>query len=80
MPSSISLWAGKNAFSRIKDAGIRPDDIKVVAGAAGGPKWLVLSHLDRAVFSSWLNFRRSPLFMIGSSIGTTSWKASKPAG
>lgn len=69
MPSSISLWAGKNAFSRIKDAGIRPDDVKVVAGAAGGPKWLVLSHLDRAIFSSWLNFRQSPLFMIGSSIG-----------
>lgn len=69
MPSSISLWAGKRAFFRIRDSGIHPDDVKVVAGAAGGPKWLVLSHLDRALFSSWLAFRKSPLFVIGSSIG-----------
>lgn len=69
MPSSIALWAGEKAFSRIKQGKITPDEIRVVAGAAGGPKWLVLSHLDRALFSSWLNLRNSPLFMIGSSIG-----------
>ncbi len=69
MLPSISLWAGKKAFIRIKDTGIAPDDIRVVAGAAGGPKWLVLSHLDRVLFSSWLNVRKSPLFFIGSSIG-----------
>lgn len=64
----LSFWAGRKAYSKIKDAGIRPDDVKVVAGAAGGPKWLILSRLDRAVFTSWLTPRSAPLFLIGSSI------------
>lgn len=69
MPSSIALWAGGKAFSRIKQGKIGPDDVKIIAGAAGGPKWLILNHLDRALFSSWLNLRKSTLFMVGSSIG-----------
>ncbi len=69
MPPSFSIWAGEKALAQIRDSGLRPDDIKVVAGAAGGPKWLVLSHLDRALFTSWLAERKTPLFFIGSSIG-----------
>jgi len=43
--------------------------VKVIAGAAGGPKWLVLNHLDRVIFSSWFKMRTKPLFLLGSSIG-----------
>lgn len=43
--------------------------IEVVAGAAGGPKWLILYHLDNFIFSSWITRRIRPLFLIGSSIG-----------
>jgi len=68
MSSYLSFWAGQKAYSRIKDAGIRPEDVKIVAGAAGGPKWLILSRLDRALFADWLKPRKSPLFLIGSSI------------
>jgi len=69
---NITLWAGKNAYAKIKDSGLRPDDVKVVAGAAGGPKWLILERLDRALFGQWFADRKKPLFLIGSSIG--SWR------
>lgn len=64
--------AGQKAFAMIKDGGLEPDNVKVVAGAAGGPKWFVLRHLDEAIFLSWMKHREAPLFLIGSSIG--SWR------
>lgn len=66
---NLVFIAGKKAFEIIQDEGLKPDRISVVAGAAGGPKWLVLRHLDSAVFLEWFRDRRSPLFLIGSSIG-----------
>jgi len=66
---NINLWAGKNAYAKIKDSGLTPNDVKVVAGAAGGPKWLILANLDRALFSQWFAGREKPLFLIGASIG-----------
>jgi hypothetical protein len=72
MLQNITLWAGKNAYAKIKDSGLKPDDVKVVAGAAGGPKWLVLAGLDRALFGQWFEDRTNPLFLVGASIG--SWR------
>jgi hypothetical protein len=69
MTENLIFYAGKKAFEIIQDEGLRPDRISVVAGAAGGPKWLVLRHLDSVVFSEWFRNRQSPLFLIGSSIG-----------
>ena len=69
MYENLSILAGGKAREIIKEEGLRPERIKVVAGAAGGPKWLVLYHLDRAVFSSWFTGRTEPLFLLGSSIG-----------
>ena len=68
MSPRLSFWAGEKAYAKIKEAGVCPDDVKVIAGAAGGPKWLILSQLDRAVFTAWLKPRTPPLFLIGSSI------------
>jgi hypothetical protein len=66
---NLIFLAGKKALSIIKEEGLRPERVKVIAGAAGGPKWLVLNHLDRVIFSQWITPRKDPLFLIGSSIG-----------
>ena len=70
---SINLWAGKKAYKKIKDSGLTPDDVKVVAGAAGGPKWLVLANLDRALFGHWFKDRKKPLFTIGALVAGAIW-------
>jgi hypothetical protein len=68
----LVFLAGKRALEKIRSQGLHPDDVKVVAGAAGGPKWLILGHLDRMLFGSWFRERRQPLHLLGSSIG--SWR------
>ena len=50
MANNLEFIAGSKAYSIIKESGLKPEMVRVVAGAAGGPKWLVLSRLDRAVF------------------------------
>ena len=67
--SALTLQAGPAAMRIIQERGLRPQDIRVVAGAAGGPKWLVLSGLDRMIFGSWFQDRTAPLFLVGASIG-----------
>ena len=69
MIEDLVFYAGRKAFEIIREEGLRPERISVVAGAAGGPKWLVLRHLDRVLFSDWFKDRKMPLFLIGSSIG-----------
>jgi hypothetical protein len=63
------ILAGKKALALIRENGLQAEHVKIVAGAAGGPKSLVLSHLDRFLFSEWLKSRRAPLLLSGSSIG-----------
>lgn len=63
------IKAGPKALALIRDDGLRPERVRVMAGAAGGPKWLVLYHLDRLLFSSFFKTRTAPLHLIGSSIG-----------
>ncbi|HOM28657.1 MAG TPA: patatin-like phospholipase family protein [Deltaproteobacteria bacterium] len=66
---TLRVYAGPSALRLVRENGLQPDMVKVVAGAAGGPKWLVLCGLDEAVFSSWLMDRASPVFLLGSSVG-----------
>jgi len=72
MTGDLAVLAGPTALAVIRDGGFGPDSVDVIAGAAGGPKWLVLGGLDRAVFSSWFTASSHPVFLIGSSIG--SWR------
>ena len=67
MPKYLSFSAGRKALKIIREGGLSPDQVKVVAGAAGGPKCLILGHLDGALFSTWLSGRKKPLFLLGSS-------------
>ena len=68
----LVFLAGERALKRVRENGLAPDDVKVVAGAAGGPKWLILKGLDRFLFGEWFQGRTAPLFLLGSSIG--SWR------
>ncbi len=43
--------------------------VGVVPGAAGGPKWLILSRLDRFLFGEWFLKNQSPVSLIGASSG-----------
>ena len=73
MASSLTLRAGSAALARIRDRGLRAEDIDIVPGASGGAKWLVLAGIDRFLFGEFLRQPRTrPLHLIGSSIG--SWR------
>jgi hypothetical protein len=67
---NLSILAGGRALARLRRDGFSPDAVRVVAGAAGGPKWLILSQLDRVVFGELFKDRKDPLYLLGSSIGT----------
>lgn len=70
---SLSLLAGPKAMRIVRERGLRAQDVDVVPGASGGPKWLVLEALDRFVFGELLQEDRDrPLHLVGSSIG--SWR------
>ena len=69
--ASLRVLAGRKARVLLADGGFSMDRVKVLAGASGGPKWLVLSQIDR-VLCALLSDRQQPLFGIGSSIG--SWR------
>lgn len=73
---ALKIYAGASAFKHIKTNGLKPEDIKVIAGAAGGPKGLLLGPLDRFIFGHWLRAPQiaaetAPHFidLIGASIG-----------
>lgn len=69
MFNSIEIYAGERAKKTIQDNGLKGDDIKAMAGSAGGPKFLVLNGLDKALFRELFKGRKEPLFYIASSIG-----------
>lgn len=66
----IKFIAGKRAAQIIREEGLNPDRIRVLVGAAGGAKSLVLGGIDRALAKSLFKKRKKPLFVLGSSIGT----------
>lgn len=74
---ALQIHAGPRALAHIRAAGLRPYDIRVVAGAAGGPKGLILNHLDRHVFGSWLARATRPIHLVGASIGA--WRMAAAA-
>jgi len=66
---NLDFYAGSRALQLIRSSGLKANDVQVMTGAAGGPKWLILGHLDRMIFSSWFKDRMKPLFLVGSSSG-----------
>jgi hypothetical protein len=70
---ALTLRAGPHALRILRERGLRAEDVDVVPGASGGPKWLVLAGLDRFLLGEFFAGQRArPLHLIGSSIG--SWR------
>jgi len=67
--SSLTLLAGPRAISHIREHGLKQQDIRLIVGASGGPKWFVLYGLDRYLFGEFHSRRESPLAVIGTSAG-----------
>lgn len=68
MFENISVLGGSNAIEIIRDEGLNLSRVKVVAGASGAAKFLVLTGIDRVLLSQFKQ-RTDPLYLIGTSIG-----------
>lgn len=66
---ALQLYAGPKALAAIAQGGLQPGDIGTLAGAAGGPKGLILGPLDRFIFGDWLARTQQPVHLVGASIG-----------
>ncbi len=66
---ALRIHAGPRARAQLREQGLQPRDIRVVAAAAGGPKGLVLLHLDTFLFGHWLPRGQHPVDLVGASIG-----------
>ncbi|VTU20883.1 hypothetical protein SRS16CHR_02732 [Variovorax sp. SRS16] len=66
---ALRIYAGPAARAHIEARGLRPEDVRIVPGAAGGPKGLILGPIDRFLFSEWLPQSAQPIDLVGASIG-----------
>ncbi|MCJ0763301.1 phospholipase [Variovorax terrae] len=66
---ALRLYAGPAARRHIEQHGLRPQDVRVIPGAAGGPKGLILGPLDRFLFGDWLAGSTHEVHLVGASIG-----------
>ena len=66
---ALRIHAGPTARRHIEQHGLRPHDVGVIPGAAGGPKGLILGPLDRFLFGHWLPQSSQPVHLVGGSIG-----------
>ncbi|TGG90405.1 patatin-like phospholipase family protein [Natronospirillum operosum] len=66
---ALQILAGTRALERIREHQFKPDDIRLILGASGGPRWFVLSHLDQLIARELLPQIKRPVHLAGSSIG-----------
>ena len=66
---ALRIHAGPLAREHIARNGLRPQDVRIVPGAAGGPKGLILGPIDRFLFGEWLPQSTQPIDLVGASIG-----------
>jgi hypothetical protein len=66
---ALRIHAGPLAREHIAKNGLRPQDVRIVPGAAGGPKGLILGPIDRFLFGEWLPQSTQPIDLVGASIG-----------
>jgi hypothetical protein len=72
MAAALNVFAGARALAHLRSVGLRAADVRVIPAAAGGPKGLVLTPLDRFVFGRWLptaGAAAAPVHLLGASIG-----------
>jgi hypothetical protein len=56
-------------MAHLREFGLRPEDVRVIPAAAGGPKGLILNPLDRYLFGNWLQQSQQTVHLVGASIG-----------
>ncbi len=66
---ALQVHAGPRALKHLRENGLKPGDVRVVSGAAGGPKGLVLNPLDQFIFGEWLAGSTHTVHLLGASIG-----------
>ena len=66
---ALCIYAGPAAREHIAVQGLRPQDVRTIPGAAGGPKGLILGPIDRFLFGDWLPRAAQPIDLVGASIG-----------
>jgi len=66
---ALAIRAGAGALARLRTHGLDPADVSVIPAAAGGPKGLTLTGLDKALFGEWLPRAPRERWLIGASIG-----------
>lgn len=74
MQSPLRVLAGATAWRKIQQSGLKADDIEVMVGASGGPKWFCLYGLDQYLLGQFFAGRSKPLHLLGSSAGA--WRFS----
>jgi len=66
---SLSIKVGASAYKEIRNQGFDISKIRTILGASGGPKWLMLSHLDKLILEKFIPKIHGPVRLISSSIG-----------
>jgi hypothetical protein len=66
---ALHIHVGERARRHIEQHGLSPQDVQLVPAAAGGPKGLILNHLDQDIFGRWLPQGGHPVHVVGASIG-----------
>ena len=66
---ALSIRAGPVAMQVLRSRGLRPQDVRIIPAAAGGPKGLILNSLDRFIFGDWLAQSSHTVHLLGASIG-----------
>jgi hypothetical protein len=70
MKNYLRYRAGSGILDRIRQEGLKPERIRVLAGPAGGPKWFVSVGFDKALMQSRLLERNGGrVLLAGSSAG-----------
>jgi hypothetical protein len=69
MQQVLRVLAGPTAMAHIQQHGLNQQDISVMVGASGGPKWFSLFGRDQYLFGEFFHGRANPLHILGSSAG-----------
>ncbi len=69
----LKVKAGKKAYELLKKEGLKPEIIRIMAGAAGGPKWILLYELDKYLINNFFTDPEQTIHFIGGSIGA--WRS-----
>lgn len=69
MTKWLHVKAGEQAYLHIQEKGLQQEDVNLMLGASGGPKWFVLQGLDNYFFAEFFKDRQTPLQLLGTSAG-----------